>query len=194
MEAKMHEVLTTDRLALRPLKTADAADFARLVNNSAICRMTGTFPYPFPKRSVEGRVQIFCSQAATGHAYHWAIIWQDQFVGVVGLFGQSENREIGYWLGEPFWGQGLMKEALVGLIDHIVQKNPDVCLKAGVFTDNHASAHLLKNVGFKQSPDVSRGYSLARGQQDDIWTFFYLADKNAGDPPASVDLSVSCSV
>jgi hypothetical protein len=58
MEAKMHEVLTTDRLTLRPLKTTDAADFARLVNTPAICRMTGTFPYPFPKRSVEGRVQI----------------------------------------------------------------------------------------------------------------------------------------
>lgn len=190
----MHEALTTERLALRPLKMTDADDFARLVNNPAICRMTGTFPYPFPKRSVEGRVQIFCSQAATGHAYHWAIIWQDQFVGVIGLFGQAENREIGYWLGEPFWGQGLMKEALMGLIDHIVQQNPDVCLKAGVFTDNPASAHLLKKAGFKKTSKASRGYSLARGRRDDLWTFIYVTDHNDSEQSALDNLSVSCSV
>lgn len=190
----MHKVLTTDRLTLRPLKTTDAADFARLVNNPAICRNTGTFPYPFPKCSVEGRVQIFCSQAATGFSYHWAIIWQDQFVGVMGLFGNSEAREIGYWLGEPFWGKGLMKEAVTGLIDHKVQLNPKLRLKAGVFTDNLASAHLLKRVGFKQNPKVTRGYSLARGRQDDLWTFTYAAHNGAGQPPVSDDPSVSCSV
>jgi len=167
----MHEVLTTERLTLRPLETTDAADFARLVNNQAICRMTGTFPYPFPARSVEGRVQIFCSQAATGYSYHWAIIWQGQFIGVVGLFGDFNAREIGYWLGKPFWGKGLMKEAVAGLVDHLVKLNPDVKIVASVFTDNPASAHLLKRLGFKQKPDLSQGYSIARDAAHDLWKF-----------------------
>jgi RimJ/RimL family protein N-acetyltransferase len=175
MEALMHEVLTTDRLIMRPLETTDAKDFARLVNNLAICRMTGTFPYPFPERSVEGRVQIFCSQAATGYSYHWAMIWQGQFVGVIGLFGNPETREIGYWLGEPFWGQGLMKEAIAGLMNHLVMQNPNLCMVAGVFTDNPASAHLLKRLGFEQETELSEGYSLARGQKHALWKFKFKA-------------------
>jgi RimJ/RimL family protein N-acetyltransferase len=178
MEALMHEVLTTERLMLRPLETTDSVDFARLVNNQAICRMTGTFPYPFPARSVEGRVQIFCSQAATGYSYHWAIIWQGQFVGAVGLFGDSDAREIGYWLGEPFWGQGLMKEAVAGLMEHLVALNPNVRIVAGVFTDNPASAHLLKRLGFEQKLGLKKGYSIARDQQHDLWNFEFDAAQN----------------
>lgn len=175
----MHEVLTTDRLTLRPLETTDAKDFARLANNFAICRMTGSFPYPFPERSVEGKVQIFCAQAATGYSYHWAIIWQGQFIGVVGLFGQADSREIGYWLGEPFWGQGLMKDALAGLMDHLVRLDPKLRIVAGVFTDNPASAHLLKRLGFKQDINLSEGYSLARDQKHDLWKFRF--DAASGD-------------
>jgi RimJ/RimL family protein N-acetyltransferase len=175
MEALMHEVLTTDRLTLRPLETTDAKDFARLVNNRAICRMTGTFPYPFPKPSVEGLVEIFCARAVTGHSYHWAIIWQEQFVGVIGLFGQAKTREIGYWLGEPFWGKGLMKEALSGLITHLVELTPDLRMIAGVFTDNPASAHLLKTIGFKQKADLKQTYSLARRQTMEGWSFQFEA-------------------
>lgn len=174
----MHEVLTTDRLTLRPLETTDAKDFARLANNLAICRMTGTFPYPFPERSVEGRVQIFCSQAATGYSYHWAMIWQGQFVGVVGLFGKPESREIGYWLGEPFWGQGLMKEGIAGLMTHLIELNPNLRMVAGVFTDNPASAHLLKRLGFKQDTHLSEGYSLARGEKHDLWKFQFDAQSD----------------
>lgn len=171
----MHEVVTTERLTLRPLETTDAKDFARLVNNPDICRMTGSFPYPFPKPSVEGLVEIFCARAVTGHSYHWAIIWQDQFVGVIGLFGKAETREIGYWLGEPFWGQGLMKEALSGLIHHLVKKTPDLRMIAGVFTDNPASAHLLKTIGFEQKPGLKQTYSLARRQTQEGWSFQFNA-------------------
>lgn len=171
----MHTVLNTDRLTLRPLEVTDAPDFARLVNNIDICRMTGTFPFPFPARSVEGLVDIFCARAETGHSYHWAIIWQSQFVGVIGLFGNPEVREIGYWLGEPFWGQGLMKEAVAGLMDHLVTRNPQVRIAAGVFTDNPASAHLLKCLGFKQMPDLGLGYSIARDGSHDLWEFEFHA-------------------
>ncbi|MGJ8559415.1 MAG: GNAT family N-acetyltransferase [Litorimonas sp.] len=180
----MHEVLTTDRLTLRPLETTDAKDFARLVNNPDICRMTGTFPYPFPECSAEGRVQIFCSQAATGYSYHWAMIWQDQFVGVIGLFGNPETREIGYWLGEPFWGKGLMREAIAGLMNYLMELNPNLRMVAGVFTDNPASAHLLKRLGFEQETDLSEGYSLARGEKHDLWKFQFEA--TSGDRDTSV--------
>lgn len=177
----MYEVVTTDRMTLRPLETADANDFARLVNNRDICRMTGTFPYPFPKPSVEGLVEIFCARAVTGHSYHWAIIWQDQFVGVIGLFGKADAREIGYWLGEPFWGQGLMKEALSGLIRHLVEQTPNLRMIAGVFTDNPASAHLLKTIGFEQKPELSQTYSLARGQMQEGWSFQFEASSVSAD-------------
>lgn len=167
----MHEVLKTDRLILRPLETTDASDFARLVNHWDICRMTGTFPYPFPKPSVEGLVEIFCARAFTGHSYHWAITLEGQLTGVMGIYRKEDGWDVGYWLGQPFWGQGLGGEAIEALVDHVFSRGSDTQITACVFTDNPASDRLLRRIGFQQSPKVCEGYSLARRSLQDNWTY-----------------------
>lgn len=174
MEATMHEVIKSNRLILRPLETTDADDFARLANHWDICRMTGTFPYPFPKLSVEGLIDIFIARAATGRAFHWAILDNHQFIGVLGLFRTKAGWDVGYWLGEPFWGQGYAGEALKALLDHLCQTDPEIEISACVFTDNPASAKVLTRAGFKKNAGVCKGYSLARGGEMDNWTFQFL--------------------
>ena len=126
----MYEVFNTQRLVMRPLAIADAKDFAALVNHPEICRMTGTFPYPFPKMCVEGKVEIFIASAATGRAYHWAILDEGQFAGVIGIYRKAEGWDLGYWLGQPFWGQGFGSEAVSGLIEHLSKFEDDLRMSA----------------------------------------------------------------
>ena len=48
----------------------------------------------------------------------YAITLKDQFIGVVGFtFHAGQLPELGYWLGEPYWGRGIMSEAVKGLIE-----------------------------------------------------------------------------
>jgi RimJ/RimL family protein N-acetyltransferase len=167
----MHEIIDTDRTTLRPLQASDTTDFARLVNNRKICRMTGSFPFPFDAPSVAGKVDIFLARAACGTAYHWAILVDGAFAGAIGGYKIKDGWDIGYWLGEPYWGRGLASEIVSALTDHIQSHAPDAALTACVFIDNPASARVLRKAGFIQAAEPCQGYSLARRAHMDNWTF-----------------------
>jgi len=58
------------------------------------------------------------------------------------------SAEIGYWLGEPFWGRGIATEAVRAVSDYAFATF-DVCrLEAGVFSWNAASARVLEKAGY----------------------------------------------
>jgi RimJ/RimL family protein N-acetyltransferase len=58
------------------------------------------------------------------------------------------SAEIGYWLGEEFWGRGIVTEALIAVTDHAFA-NHDLCrLFAHVFDWNPASARVLEKAGY----------------------------------------------
>lgn len=178
-EADMHEIIETDRTVLRPLAETDAVAFARLVNHWDICRMTGSFPYPFDAMSVAGRVDIFLARAAIGTALHWAITLDGEFIGAIGLYRIERGWDVGYWIGEPWWGCGIASEVVVELSRHVFRCRPGAVLTASVFTDNPASAHVLRKAGFRQADAVSDGYSIARREVVPNWTFTCTAADHA---------------
>jgi RimJ/RimL family protein N-acetyltransferase len=58
------------------------------------------------------------------------------------------SAEIGYWLGEPFWGRGIMSEAVPAFTAYAFATF-DVCrLYASVFEWNPASARILEKAGY----------------------------------------------
>lgn len=171
----MHEDIKTDRLELRPLTGSYAKDFATLVADRDICRMTGTFPYPFPQRSVEGLLDIFMARSVSGKAYHWAATFEGRFVGVIGIDRSEKGWFLGYWLGKPFWGQGFATEIVSALVKHIRAHAPKSAILASVFTDNPASDRVLCKAGFARSEQLSEGYSLARDRRVPLWEYRYKA-------------------
>ena len=73
-------------------------------------------------------------------------------VGSIGLTLQEDvhrrSAEIGYWLGEPFWGRGIMSEAVPAFTAYAFATF-DVCrLYATVFEWNPASARILEKAGY----------------------------------------------
>lgn len=181
MEANMHEVIETNRLVLRPLKETDSGAFAALVNDWDICRMTGSFPYPFPKPSVDGLIDIFLARAATGKAIHWAITRNGIFMGAAGFYETTQGRGLGYWLGRSYWGHGFATEVVKGLADHMAKHEPNAVLMAEVFTDNPASRRVLERAGFQRLDATSKGHSLARGETVPCWKFAFQTRKSRDD-------------
>ena len=83
---------------------------------------------------------------------NFAIAVGAEAVGGIGFTVQSDvgrrSAEIGYWLGEAFWGRGIATEALIAVTDYAFS-HYDVCrLYAHVFDWNGASARVLEKAGY----------------------------------------------
>ncbi|WP_298911967.1 GNAT family N-acetyltransferase [uncultured Algimonas sp.] len=167
----MQETIRTDRLTLRPLRRADAARFSALAGTPEVARMTGSFPSPFPIRSVEGLIDIFRAREATGQAIHRAILSDDRLIGVVGFARKDRSWELGYWIGRPHWGRGFASEAVRAALLAFRGAHPDATVSAGVFTDNPASRRLLLKLGFTALDGLSDSYSLCRDARHPLWRF-----------------------
>ena len=70
-------------------------------------------------------------------------------IGVAGFsFHEGRPPELGYWLGEPFWGKGYMTEAVRGLIDAAHKTRQFDLIAARALADNAGSLNVLEKLGF----------------------------------------------
>ena len=72
------------------------------------------------------------------------ILYQGQVSGNVVSFVMDEKREVGYWLGQEFWGKGIATASIKQFLQ-LIEERP---LYAHVAQDNLASLKVLKNCGF----------------------------------------------
>ena len=175
----MRDVLTTKRLVLRQIEMRDAVSFAELANDYDIARMTGSFPYPFPRISVDFKVMNLRAQKrrGLGHGYALTEAGQDKLIGVADLFRAKNDHpwELGYWIGRPYWGLGYMTEACRALISELEQEHGAQDITAGVFTDNPGSMRVLEKLGFSRQGEPDMYFSMARLKKTPSQTFLRLA-------------------
>ena len=147
----MPPTLTTDRLALRPLRLDDAPALERGCANWNVARMTTRIPHPYPP----GAATAWLANRRPDH-HHFAITRQAALIGVISL-----EDELGYWLAEPYWGQGFATEAARRVVDFAFDDLRLDRLVAGHFADNPASGRVLTKCGFRYTGDQTL-YSAAR--------------------------------
>jgi RimJ/RimL family protein N-acetyltransferase len=161
----MRDIIKTKRLLLRPITMADAEAMAQLAGDFDIARMTGSIPHPFPVLSAEIRVTLFEVGRRRGLQYAYAIT-QDggALMGIISLFRPNTDAdfEIGYWIGKPYWQKGYMTEACKAIIHEAKHSLGLTTITAGVFSDNPASIHILKKLGFVASGPDSYYFSISR--------------------------------
>jgi RimJ/RimL family protein N-acetyltransferase len=107
--------IETKRLVLRAPIRGDVPDLVRLANNKTIADRLARLPHPYTGADAIGFIEIF-AQRSDERPY--AMTLNERFIGVVGFtFHEDAPPELGYWLGEPFWGKGYMTEATRALLD-----------------------------------------------------------------------------
>jgi RimJ/RimL family protein N-acetyltransferase len=142
--------LELSRCTLRPWRAGDEASLVRYANNRNVSRnMRDRFPYPYTDDDADAWIE---KASAETPATSFAIVVDGAAVGGVGIeLGTDVFRrsaEIGYWLGEPFWGRGIATEALRAMTEYAFE-HFDICrLEAGVFGWNPASARVLEKAGY----------------------------------------------
>lgn len=163
-------------LTLRDYQTSDIDRLVTLANNKRVSQyLVDTFPFPYSKADAE----FWVSEGASAHGnINKVILLDDVFVGSVGIKPQqgwkSHCAEIGYWLAEEYWGQGIATEALKMMTrnafnDHGVQK-----LFATVLAPNCASMRVLEKAGYTQEGLLRRDV-IKNGQYYDVHHYAKLA-------------------
>jgi RimJ/RimL family protein N-acetyltransferase len=168
--------LITPRLRLRPPRIADAPSVARLVDDPDVARMTTSIPHPYPQDAARAWVE----QHARGPGEREAVfVVEATGEGVAGVLGFQPAPlgavEIGYWLGRPFWGRGLMTEAVRAALAWASGVWGKRWVTAGHYADNPASGRVLVKADFLYTGDIVSRFSLGRGEAAPTRMMVWLA-------------------
>jgi len=176
MEAKMLQTnelkLETRRLYLRQPEAADAHGVQTLIANWNIAKWLSRLPWPYPEGAAAEWIERMYRESAMGRGYAFGVFVKnrpfDGIVGVVGLHLREEDGdwELGYWLGEPYWGHGYMSEAAPAVVAHAFEELGIDVLTAGHFVGNEGSARVLLRAGFEYTGE-GRRWCEARGFEVD---------------------------
>jgi RimJ/RimL family protein N-acetyltransferase len=152
--------IETARLRLRSFSHEDLADLVTLANNWQVARWLSTMPHPYTE--ADGREWIARVQQdhATGRPRRFAIALKEtgRLIGGVGLDGStgddSEEPALGYWLGEPYWGNGYAREAVAVVIDYGLRTLGVETIRAYTDPSNLASQKILLHCGLEKVGEI----------------------------------------
>lgn len=163
----MEETLKTERLVLRQPVITDAARMSKLLSDMDIARMTCTIPYPYLPLAAEFWIMQHAASRRLGTSYGYAITKDGgDIMGIMDLFTNDDgDKEIGYWIGKPYWGNGYITEAAQAIVDEGFRTFDVDYIDAGYFYDNPASGRVLEKIGFERKEMGSNLYSVARGER-----------------------------
>ena len=135
---------------VRSWEWRDRDSLVRHANNKNVwINLRDRFPHPYTLADARNWLDMV---VGVKPETNFAIVVDNEAVGGVGYTVQPDvghrSAEIGYWLGEEFWGRGIATEALIAVTEYAFSTN-DLCrLHAHVFEWNPASARVLEKAGY----------------------------------------------
>jgi len=171
-------ILTTPRLAIRPFIEADAEPLFEHAKNPNVTRFTLWDHH----KSVADTLAFVREYAQVryleGMAEPYAITLHTDLrpIGSCGCFWASQpNRtmELGYWVAEPLWGQGIAVEACRAVMGYAFAALEPVRMQARVIAGNAASSRVLDKLGFRYEGTL-RSALLRRGSFEDVLMYSLL--------------------
>ncbi|HEV8083166.1 MAG TPA: GNAT family protein [Chitinophagaceae bacterium] len=158
-------MLKEGNIILRPLYDNDANVLAQLANNKKIWDNIRDFlPSPYVIDDANHFIKLTQKE---NPQMTFAIGYDSQFCGVIGLLGQSDvykrTAEIGYWIGEPYWNKGIATVSVKLLTEYGFNKLDFIRIHTGVFEYNIGSMKVLKKSEYSKD-GVFKKSILKNGQ------------------------------
>ena len=135
---------------IRDWQMEDAPSIAKYANNRKIwVNLRDAFPHPY---RIQDAKSFISRVIETDPITVFAIATKSQAIGSIGLMlGKDVHRytaEMGYWLAEPYWGKGIMSQAVKSLADYAIHDLKIHRIFAEPYSTNQASARVLEKAGF----------------------------------------------
>ena len=161
----MKLMMETDRIVLRPWRESDAVALFKYASDQDVGPRAGWPPHKSVEESLEVIQTVFRNDTT------WAIELKatGEAIGAIGylpcegnnLPSRDEEPLLGYWVGKPYWNQGICTEALGLMIDHIRRTTDIPSLISSHFIDNPASGRVMEKCGFIPTGETCVDASLA---------------------------------
>jgi len=164
---------------LREWKTGDAPDLAAAINNKKVQdNLRDGIPYPYTEKDAAEFIVAMLS-ADMGAQYAFAICFDDKPIGSIGVFRKDNvhryTAEMGYYIAEPYWGKGIMTEAVRQMCAYIFENTDIIRIFADPYAYNNASCRVLEKAGF-QFEGVLRQNAVKNGQSVDMKMYAIIRD------------------
>lgn len=145
-------ILRTKRLILRPWCELDAQDLYGYASDPEIGPITG---WP-PHQSVEESRNIIQNVLSGPEAYALCLKIDGRAIGAIELMlkghtnktDNDDQCELGFWIGKPFWGQGLVPEAGQEMLRRAFEDLGMTKVFCGYFDGNVKSKRVIEKLGF----------------------------------------------
>ena len=174
---------------LRELSINDAMDISRLMTYN-ISRSLWEVPYPY---TIENALEFinsshrdFKSLKAVNFAiqYKYNLEGVNRIVGIIGLKNidyDKKNTNLGYWIGEPYWGNGIATESVTLVINYAFSVLGLKEVYAYVYSENKASIRVLEKNGMTKKGEVNE-YNQMSDRYKNSFKFMiqrrYIMDKS----------------
>lgn len=137
-------------LKLRKWNKTDLNSLVKYANNQNVAKwLTNQFPHPYTKEDGESYLSMIEND---NPIKVFAIEVNGEAVGSIGIFPQADihekNAEMGYWLAEEYWGQGIMPKAIQEIVEYGFRTFDIVRIFARPFSTNIKSRRVLEKAGF----------------------------------------------
>ena len=145
-------VLETERLILRPWEEKDAESLYKYAKDPKVGPIAG---WPV-HTSVENSLEIIKNVLSADETYAVCLKEDNVAIGSIGLIPPAQSHtavaddeiEVGYWIGVPFWGQGLIPEAVKALQKHAFLDLGCSAMWCGYYDGNEKSKRCQEKCGF----------------------------------------------
>lgn len=172
-------VLETERLVLRAVTPADAADMFGIMRDPRVARYFGSAPMVSVDEAAE-RIDRISVAFGEQTGVRWAITRREhsQLVGTCGYWRLVKPHfwaEIGYELAPEQWGRGIMTEAIGAVLQWGFTTMGLHRVEAQIHPANIGSQRVLEKLGFVQEGYFRENYyEVAEGQFTDTAVFSLL--------------------
>ncbi len=142
--------LRLERSVVRTWRASDVPSLVRHANNRKIwLNLRDRFPHPYTKADAQSYLRFVRSMDPETF---FAIAVDGEAVGSIGYVLRPDvervSAEVGYWIGEAFWGRGITTEALRAVTHHAIRQGQLTRLFALPFAHNVASCRVLEKAGY----------------------------------------------
>lgn len=172
--------LYTERLILRRCNRKDIPAMYAVASNPNVTKYVMWNPHASIEATTEF-VEGMIAQYAEGTCHAWAICDRetDTFMGLItftNIRAKHFKGELGYWIGEPYWGKGYMTEALGAVVDYAFNTLGMHRISAGHLVENPASGRVMQKIGM-QFEGIRREDTFLDGAFHDIARYAIINEK-----------------
>ena len=146
-------ILETERLILRHWEESDAEDLYKYASNPDVGPIAG---WP-PHQSIEESLDVIKNVLNGKEVYAICLKEDGKAIGAIELklnghtdmTDRDDECELGYWLGKPFWGRGIMPEAANEILRHAFDDCGMEKVWCGYYDGNNKSKRVQEKLGFE---------------------------------------------